>query len=241
MEEKLIFQDKNLQELKENIFSKKYAEKTIFNFLNAHSVYLFKKNKNFKEKILNKENINFIDGATISWILSIKNFRKIKRVRGGNFTREILEDTKLNNKKHLLLGESENELDILRKNYSNLNMKNSKLSLIPHIQKDKFDDSQLIKEIKHFSPDFIWIKLGNPKQEILANDIIKNINKGYIFNVGAAIDFLTKKKRESPKFMQKLGFEWLYRLITDFKHTLIKVIKSFLGFFWAFRLIRLDK
>lgn len=33
--------------------------------------------------------------------------------------------------------------------------------------------------------------------------------------VGAAFDFLTDRKRQAPRWMQRSGFEWLFRLATE--------------------------
>ena len=53
----------------------------------------------------------------------------------------------------------------------------------------------------------------------MSHDIYKKVKAEKIFNVGAAMDFLTKKKKEAPDLIQKFGLEWLYRLVTDFKYS----------------------
>ena len=61
----------------------KSGERKVFNFLNLYSVYLFKKNKNFREAIINNQenNINFIDGSIPAIYL------KARKIRGTDFTR----------------------------------------------------------------------------------------------------------------------------------------------------------
>ena len=36
-----------------------------------------------------------------------------------------------------------------------------------------------------------------------------------IIGVGAAFDFLTGRKRQAPRWMQRNGLEWLFRLLTE--------------------------
>jgi UDP-N-acetyl-D-mannosaminuronic acid transferase (WecB/TagA/CpsF family) len=43
------------------------------------------------------------------------------------------------------------------------------------------------------------------------------------------MDFFLNKKKHSPKFFTKLGIEWLYRLITDFRITKKKAWRSFVA------------
>jgi N-acetylglucosaminyldiphosphoundecaprenol N-acetyl-beta-D-mannosaminyltransferase len=55
-----------------------------------------------------------------------------------------------------------------------------------------------------------------PQQEILANHIANHPSaRGVGLCVGASIDFLTGKQRRAPVWVQKAGFEWLHRLLSD--------------------------
>jgi exopolysaccharide biosynthesis WecB/TagA/CpsF family protein len=55
-----------------------------------------------------------------------------------------------------------------------------------------------------------------PQQEILACQIAGNPQvRGVGLCVGAAIDFLTGKQRRAPVWIQKIGLEWFYRLLSD--------------------------
>jgi len=38
---------------------------------------------------------------------------------------------------------------------------------------------------------------------------------GVFVGVGGAFDYIAGIKRRAPKFMQKLGLEWLWRLVMD--------------------------
>ena len=66
--------------------------------------------------------------------------------------------------------------------------------------------------IREFSPDFVWIGIGTPKQDILASELSK-LHSGNFIAIGAAINFLNQK--ESPIILQTLGLEWLYRLLKE--------------------------
>lgn len=240
MNKKLVFREESLEKLKQSLIKKQHQKRSIFNFLNSHSVYLFKHHKNFRKKLLNENNINYPDGFIVSLILSIKNLEKISRLKGADFAKDFLNDKEaMKDSKHLFLGESNDELERLRENIPLLNKNNSFLYVIPYLKKEKFDDTELIKLINKIKPDYIWNKIGNPKQEILANDIMQKTDAKVIFNIGAGLDYLIGKKKRAPKILQKIGLEWLYRLITDFNHSKIKVWRSLIGSFYSLYSIEL--
>jgi N-acetylglucosaminyldiphosphoundecaprenol N-acetyl-beta-D-mannosaminyltransferase len=62
----------------------------------------------------------------------------------------------------------------------------------------------------------IFLAVGMPQQEILARHIVDHPQaRGVGLCIGASIDFLTGKERRAPLWVQKVGFEWLHRLLSD--------------------------
>jgi N-acetylglucosaminyldiphosphoundecaprenol N-acetyl-beta-D-mannosaminyltransferase len=61
-----------------------------------------------------------------------------------------------------------------------------------------------------------FLAVGTPQQEILASRIASHPQaRGIGLCIGASIDFLTGKQRRAPVWMQQVGLEWLYRLLSD--------------------------
>jgi N-acetylglucosaminyldiphosphoundecaprenol N-acetyl-beta-D-mannosaminyltransferase len=64
--------------------------------------------------------------------------------------------------------------------------------------------------------DFLFLCLGSPQQEKLANEVRKQgISTGVGFCVGAAFDFLTGEAKRAPILVQKFGFEWAFRMLSE--------------------------
>jgi len=233
MKTNLIFTGWKLDELKNLMIRGFFKKKIIFNFLNAYSVYLFKNNKSFKEAVAKKRNFNFMDGFTVSFFLSLKNLRILPRLRGPDFIQFLLRDKELlKGKKHFFIGFEKRDLDYICKKHQYI--KRDKVfaynpSYIKTIKFSKAEITKMIKMINKHKIDYLWIGVGNPKQEILANELYDKVKVKYIFDVGAALDFILEKKKRAPKLVQNLGVEWLYRLITDFKYSWKKVWKSLIG------------
>jgi N-acetylglucosaminyldiphosphoundecaprenol N-acetyl-beta-D-mannosaminyltransferase len=239
MIQKIEFTPANKKELKRFIIENK-KDKKIFNFLNLYSIYLYKKDKEFREAIdkMKIRSINLADGSTISV------YFRIKRVRGTDFTNFFMEDKDLTkNKNHFFIGLSEKDLEILSNKFK-LNRKTLFAYNPPYIKANRFSKEEIekiIRLVKSKKINYLWIGVGNPKQEILAFDLYDKINVECIFNVGAALDFITEKKKESPKIIQRFGLEWLYRWITDFRYSNKKVFRSFLGLIYMLKIAKINK
>lgn len=63
-----------------------------------------------------------------------------------------------------------------------------------------------------YKPDFVWVAIGTPKQDLLISELCKYYPGRYI-GIGAAINFVGQS--EAPIIFQKIGMEWLYRLIRN--------------------------
>lgn len=213
----MIFTKKNPSEiLKSN-------KDGVLNFQNLYSVYLFNKEPIYQKAIISPNNFIFPDGKIVSVFL------KTKQIRGPTFTKEFLQDKLDRKQKHFFILPKTKDLSELIKKFPKL--KNSKaysLSYIKDITFPKKEVNEIVGQLKKFKPDYVWIGIGNPKQEILANQLYKE-HKAFYFNVGAAIDFVLDKKKEAPSIFRKLGIEWFYRLVTDFKYSKKKVWRSLIG------------
>jgi N-acetylglucosaminyldiphosphoundecaprenol N-acetyl-beta-D-mannosaminyltransferase len=63
---------------------------------------------------------------------------------------------------------------------------------------------------------FIFVAVGSPQGEILLHRARQlGAKRGVALSIGASIDFLTGQQIRAPRIVQKLGFEWAYRLLSD--------------------------
>jgi N-acetylglucosaminyldiphosphoundecaprenol N-acetyl-beta-D-mannosaminyltransferase len=77
------------------------------------------------------------------------------------------------------------------------------------------EDEAVIDTINHCNADIVWVGLGAPKQEIWARDHLGRLSAPLILTVGAAFDFNSGNKRRAPLWVRKMGFEWLFRMLTE--------------------------
>jgi len=233
---KLIFSSGGPKEIL-NTLEKK--QKSIIDFLNAYSIFLFKENPRFRDSITDDYHI-YPDGITISLFYLLKKRKRLPRTPGPVFTEFLMRHKTIKSKKHFFLGMDKECVEALVKNFKNLDIKDVRFYNPPYIKGDTFTEkevSKIIKLINKQKVDFLWVGLGNPKKEILAKQIFGKAKFRHMFLIGAALDFLSEKKQWAPPMVRKLGIEWLFRLITDFDYSKKKVWGSFLSLFFMHKYI----
>lgn len=70
-------------------------------------------------------------------------------------------------------------------------------------------------DVTRLHPDVIWVGLSTPKQERFMAQHAPLLDAGVLIGVGAAFDFHAGRTPQAPRWMQRSGFEWLFRLCTE--------------------------
>ncbi len=194
--------------------------KTIINTINAHSYIVAKKDKTFKEALL-QSNVLLPDGEGI--VLMVKKLKgvKIKKIAGADIHNYLLEKAEENKLKCFYLGASQSTLSII---------KNKQDKIYPNIEfgffsppfKSKFskeDNKLMIEKINSFNPDILFVGMTAPKQEKWVNQNKDLINANVICSIGAVFDFVAETKKRAPQWMIQLKMEWLYRAFSSWRLT----------------------
>ena len=63
--------------------------------------------------------------------------------------------------------------------------------------------------------DLLVLGLGAPKQELWITQYASEISVKVALCVGATIDFIAGEKSRAPLWMQKIGLEWLHRMLSE--------------------------
>lgn len=84
------------------------------------------------------------------------------------------------------------------------------------------EDQALCDLINQLQPDFIWVGLGSPKQDVWIYEHREKIKGSIIIAAGATFDFFSGRIKQAPQWIRNSGFEWLYRLTKDFRRLWIR-------------------
>jgi N-acetylglucosaminyldiphosphoundecaprenol N-acetyl-beta-D-mannosaminyltransferase len=184
--------------------------------VNVHSTVTSDENIALRDAI-NEAWISLADGKPISVVANILGCRpKMSRITGPDLMLEILKISEENSWRHYFYGSTPEVLSDLQKTIH---------SKYPHLEYDSFSpafglvDKKKVRRdihmINQFSPHFIWIGLGAPKQEIFMREHIKHFSGGILVGVGAGFDYLAGHLKRAPIWMQNSGLEWLFRLFQE--------------------------
>jgi beta-1,4-glucosyltransferase len=83
---------------------------------------------------------------------------------------------------------------------------------------DGFTDSDpaaLCAHINDSHADIVLVAMGNPIQEEWIRQHMGTLNARLFVSVGALFDFLSGTVQRAPKWVQRIRFEWLYRLTRE--------------------------
>ncbi|MBA7682914.1 N-acetylglucosaminyldiphosphoundecaprenol N-acetyl-beta-D-mannosaminyltransferase [subsurface metagenome] len=85
-------------------------------------------------------------------------------------------------------------------------------------------DNKIIDMINRCKPDILWVGLSAPKQEKWIYKNIDKLNIKMACGIGAVFNFYSGYVKRAPKWMQKIGLEWFYRIIAEPKRLLKKYL-----------------
>ncbi len=77
------------------------------------------------------------------------------------------------------------------------------------------EDAEVVNRINAASPDVVWVGLGSPKQDLWMAAHRERLEAPLLVGVGAAFDFYTGRVRQAPRWMMRIGLEWLFRLFQE--------------------------
>ncbi len=95
------------------------------------------------------------------------------------------------------------------------------------------DEDNIISMINQAKPDVLFVGLGSPKQETWVYKNLDKLHSPVCMCIGGAIDVYSGNIQRAPKWISKIGFEWLYRAIKEPKRfkRLLKIPVFFIKIF----------
>lgn len=173
------------------------------------------KDENYR-KIVNNAGMVTPDGMPVVWIGQRKVGVHVKRTYGPDLLRTFMENTKTKKYKHFFYGSDLSTLQLLVENLRKISSELKCDYFSPgKIDIDTIEEDVILKKINDFKPDILWIGLGSPKQDFWMSNHRALLDVPVMVGVGAAFDFVAGVKNQAPKWIQKSGLEWVFRLCSE--------------------------
>ena len=173
------------------------------------------------------------DGGPLSTVGHKRGFKNMKRTTGPSYMGEILKISAEKGFSHYFYGSTEETLEKLHGNliHDYLGLKIAGMYSPPFRPLSEQEDKEIVARINETKPDFVWVGLGAPKQEIWMNEHQGKV-KGLMVGVGAAFDYYAGNIERAPEWMQKSNLEWFYRFLQDPKRLFGRYWHTNTKFIW---------
>lgn len=199
------------------IHAAQHAEAISVRLSNAYCVALASKDPSYEE-LLNSPGLTFPDGTPVVWFMKkrAEPEQHPSCVRGPSLFRNTIDVGRRHSLRHFFLGTTDETLAALTARltheFPGLIVSGAYSPPFAPLN-DKFY-ADCIARIAETDAQIIWVALGTPKQDYVAETISKMLGKPCIA-VGAAFDFAAGTASEAPRWIQNTGMEWIYRLATE--------------------------
>ena len=167
--------------------------------------------------IINRGYLSIPDGKPLEIVGKLKGNRNISRLFGPSVMEKFINWGRKDGVSHFFLGSSETTLHKLKKEIEAKYPGTKIVGMIspPYKPISEWDHEEFIQSINAAKPDFIWIGLGAPKQELWMFDHYNKIKSGVLFGIGAGFDYMAGNTKHAPVWMKKFALEWVYRLVQE--------------------------
>jgi N-acetylglucosaminyldiphosphoundecaprenol N-acetyl-beta-D-mannosaminyltransferase len=162
------------------------------------------------------------DGAPLVWASRIAGTPLPQRVAGSDLVWSLAEAASQRGLKLALLGgtpdstvhPTERAATVLEDRYPGLKVVGSWCPPMG-FENDEAHWGALVDRFDVAGPDLVYVGLGFPKQEHVITRLRKIAPRAWFLGCGASIDFIAGYRRRAPKWMQRSGAEWLFRLASE--------------------------
>lgn len=80
---------------------------------------------------------------------------------------------------------------------------------------DPSEDEALVARVNASGADILFVAYGAPRQDLWIARNAPRLNVRVAIGVGGALDFAAGKVPRAPRWMQRIGLEWLFRLLRE--------------------------
>ena len=169
------------------------------------------------KKVLDNADMITPDGMPLVWIGKLKGDRNIERTYGPDLMQALCAAGEKGGYKHYLYGGAESTCslleNVLKRKFPNIDIRGHYAP--PFRPAHAREDKEIIDEINRLNPDILWVGLGSPKQDFWMHEHRDRLEVPVIIGVGAAFDFIAGIKKQAPRWMQRCGLEWFFRLCSE--------------------------
>lgn len=167
--------------------------------------------------ILNHAFLCTPDGMPMVWMGKIHGYSEMRRVYGPDLMLDVCAWGEQSGCRHFFFGGAPGVAELLGEK---LKTRFPKMEVVgtytpPFRPLNSDEEKQLAAMVRAARPDIMWVGLSTPKQERFMTEFLPKLDVTLMIGVGAAFDFHSGRVKQAPRWMQRSGLEWFYRLCQE--------------------------
>jgi len=167
-------------------------------------------------QLIESPGINLPDGVPVAALVRRRSDNEAEQVRGPALFRAVLDEGRPLALKHFMLGTVDGTLarlcDEIEEAYPGANICGTWAPPFGPIT-DEFMNTA-VAMIRDSGAHVVWVGMGSPKQDFVTSAIAAQLQVTAV-GVGAAFDFVAGTAPEAPRWLQRIGMEWFFRLVSQ--------------------------
>lgn len=206
-----ISMEQTLQKIKEAIHQQKQIHHVV---VNVAKLVQMQENEELRKSVVDCDIIN-ADGQGVVWAARLMGKKIPERVTGIDLMQHLIE---LSGKEKFRIFFFGAEESIVRKVVDIVREKQGE-EVVAGYRNGYYrteEEEAIAMEIAQARPNILFVAMGSPKKEnflFTYKHILEEVN--LIMGVGGSFDVMAGKVKRAPVWVQKIGFEWLFRLIQE--------------------------
>ena len=190
---------------------------TVLATINVNWVAESFRDPTFRDAIINSDLV-VLDGKPLLWLSRLLGCPMRETVPGSTLIQELLEEPSDQPLSIFLFG---GEGEAAERAMQRINeRKNSGLRAVGALNPgfgtvEEMSSEAIIEAINATSPDILLVALGAKKGTQWIERNRDRLNAKIISHLGATINFLAGTVKRAPAFLQRLGLEWVWRILQE--------------------------
>ncbi len=154
------------------------------------------------------------DGQAVVWASKILGDPLPERVTGVDLMHRLFAASAERGYKVFILGAKQ---EVLEEAVGELRRQHPGLPLVGYRNGyfDKEEWGEVAREIRDAQPDLLFVAITSPTKEKFLGQYRELMDVPFVMGVGGAIDIVAGITRRAPVLWQRLGLEWLYRMLQE--------------------------
>lgn len=175
------------------------------------------KDESFR-RLIEGSTVRVADGMPLVWASRLQGTPLPQRVAGSNLISSVSSAAAERGRSIYLLGGDEGTAqaaaEVLRQRHPTLRVAGT---YYPEFgfEHDPVKMAAMRQSVLDARPDIVFVALGCPKQERIIAGLRDPLPQSWFLGVGISFSFLCGRVRRAPKWMQRLGLEWIHRLLQE--------------------------